>query len=243
MIVRKYTLGCVAILMLPPAVAICQPRPSSEFPAVNYQPMAPLPPGSGEFYHHDSTLTGNRMRGIALLMYAQGAYRVNCAQAAVLTEYRQSLALYNRQQADEYYDARRQQAELRHQEEVSRQQFKHSKARLPKRDQGDSLANDSFDRTTGAISWPKALEAVEFDTDRANLEFLFRKLVSGMGRPASNSALIAEYTERMGSSLDSDNQKINRSEYVTAKKFLIALKHAPEEIKPIDAVASISALK
>jgi hypothetical protein len=85
------------------------------------------------------------------------------------------------------------------------------------------------------------LQTAEYDTDRANLEFLFRKLVSGAGRVSSNSALVVECTERMKKNLDSDSRKIERNVYVAAKKFLTKLKQESETFKSADTTASISA--
>src|SRR3954466_10784419 len=71
--------------------------PISSPPPTDYQPIAPLPSGAGESYHHDSTAAGNFMRGGAAVIHAQGNYQLNLSQAVMLAGYARSLALYNHQ--------------------------------------------------------------------------------------------------------------------------------------------------
>ncbi len=246
MFARRHLWGCMAVFALLQASLMAQPAPVFEYPGLRYQPIIMGPPASGEFYHHDSTAAGNYMRGKAALIYAESVYRVNCAQAAILFEYQQSLELYNRELTSVYNDVNRRRFDANRQAGLSQSRLRNPTVRPIVRETNapaqqmpsarvagvarvesaaTSLSETQFDRKTGNIVWPLVLQGVDYDTDRSTLEFLFRKLVSGTGRAARNSALVAECADRMRCNLASERERIDREGYLAGAAFLNALKH------------------
>ena len=100
------------------------------------------------------------------------------------------------------------------------------------------LSPEQFDRQTGKISWPEALQGDTMETARRGLERL------AAGQPASGDAAknrsheVRELTEQIKEQLKGQIREIPPADYVAARKFLNGL---ADELRPHDATIDLLA--
>lgn len=175
-----------------------------------------------------STVYGSAMLGEAAYIKSLGQYQVMNAQANVLNQQAFAAYLQNRKNyAQTYFDLKRM-----HQSWVAEQNAKHpratpeqlvaiSRATTPKR-----LAPNQFDRDTGKLSWPGALQSESFAIERSRLgQIVAYRTAHSNEELKSQQEEVRRLTHHMRDELISHIKELRPMDFVAAKKFLDSLAH------------------
>lgn len=124
-------------------------------------------------YYSSSTAGEGYQRGAASMINAQGEKNLNDSQARINNQDAYSAALDNSvKSVNTYWEKRdiyNQRLAEKHYEIGQERDAYLARHRL------EPLASSEFDRTTGAIAWPKILQQPQFDQYRNTLDEMFKK--------------------------------------------------------------------
>jgi hypothetical protein len=124
-------------------------------------------------YNNASTAGESYARGLSGIIQAQGDANLSNSQAAINLTDARSAQIDNQvksvnafwEKKDIYYQ---------HQQEKLAEISSHRERYMARHGLG-TLSSEEFDRTTGQINWPRALQIEEFDQYRTTLDQLFQK--------------------------------------------------------------------
>jgi hypothetical protein len=191
-----------------------------------------------ESYDHDSTAAGNYLRGLAGLNYARGSYALCVSQAAILFEEARSLDVYNRRLWVDFYRGHLRRLESERQDRLAIRRFTNETNRLARYKAAYQLSDEELNRTTGEITWPIALQTVEYAKLRSRLDELFRNLNGDTEDAGVSAEQIAVCVKGLQRGLERNRNSIGREDRLAAQKFLCGLKYEPEFSQPGSTVAS-----
>jgi hypothetical protein len=171
-------------------------------------------------------VTMEQAQGLAAaeVIRSAGEFNRNTAAAEVLHERARAQAVNNHYaEVDNYFEVRRLNRQERNAERgpmpTQEDVLRYSKSRVPER-----LSAMALDRHSGAINWPAALMAPEFDQHRARLEQIFQARSYYNSGLASPSYLeIKEEADRMLATLQERVRQMDPASYVQARKFIVGL--------------------
>jgi hypothetical protein len=201
-------------------------------PGPFHQPVAPYPVEFGFSQDHSSTAAEGFLRGTAAVIQARGNFELSRSQADILRQQARWLDRENDLKQTAALIAQKKmwataRAESRQQTNAQRAaglQLAAEKQATVYR-QAYQLGPNDLDVITGTISWPAALKSAEFDTERTQLDELFKRHFS-YGDPQSDTATqiggsVDQLTRTLGRSIGS----LPRDQYSAAQKFLRGLKY------------------
>jgi hypothetical protein len=197
-------------------------------PPPYFQPVPPLPPHLGEWYHHDSTAAGNFLRGQASVMHANGSYLLSLSQSAILWEIARSQDLLNRQKWIDFRAAHSTRLAAERQRSLDARREKNEATRRERYSAAYRLSSWQLDRTSGAIAWPTALLADEYAGGRSRLDEMFREGASSAGSRCQHRTEIMQCVDRLRSQVRRNIGKLDRDDFAAAQKFLCGLTYEAE---------------
>lgn len=167
-----------------------------------------------------STPAESYYRGQSELLRAQGqAYR-DAAQGAVDYENARTTYLANKQQWLRLRDERQAVYQKNKQEYLANQRATRQRRQnqIPQMS-AESLLSSQYNRQTGQVIWPEALQTAPFTDERLELEKLLEMRVH-TGESTSLDQQAFETTEAMLATLKNQIRNIPASDYIDAKRFL-----------------------
>jgi hypothetical protein len=184
-------------------------------------------------HYHASTAAEGYLRGKAAVIDAIGSFQINDAQAQILREHARAL--------DRDNDLKQTEALHRQKKMWSDARVNARKDRLIRAAEGQQLLSErratvygaayrlspaELNLQTGAISWPEALCDGKFQTNREQVDELFRELVGYGGAQPAKAVEVARSVDAFSKVLKSEIATMPRDEYLAAQKFLLGLKYA-----------------
>jgi hypothetical protein len=191
-----------------------------------YQPTPQYPIEMGLTQHHSSTLAESWARGRSAMIQAYGNYQINANQARILSEQARWLEHEN----DMKWKAQREQLQLQRAERRLEGQKKLAARRSTVYRQAYQLSSTEFNRGTGEINWPAALQDARYQPARERVNELFRSHVVYGEPQADTAAAIAQTIAPIARMLRQDVSNLPREEYLAAQKFLIGLKYEAKSL-------------
>ena len=196
-----------------------------------YHVQRPYNVEHGHWQHHSSTYQEGVLRGMSSYIQALGVAHVNHAQAAILEEQAEWAAYENVKKRIETFNDRRRMHRERNEEdrEYARLQDEEGKALLEQRQATEyrdayRLSFSEFNRTTGEIYWPEALQSEAFAAERAKLNKLFAHRSE---YKLEKDHYIVQEIEAVQTALKkrlrSNREQMPHQEYVAAQAFLRGL--------------------
>lgn len=171
-----------------------------------------------------ATATSANLRGLAALTEAQGQAAKDRAAAAKDYEVARKTYLENRQihlqeLADrrEQNDKKRAEREAANRERAMAWQKKQKQSPVSK----PRLTDAEFDRKTGEIHWPKALQAAAYSVDRTRMEALLVARAQAAATDLDADLLIV--VKSLRSKLQANITEMPAYEYIESRKFLEGL--------------------
>jgi len=210
---------CLALLTAQSsASAQCCGSASYAVPTVHpYYGGAPL------WHHHASTAAEGYARGVAAVLYAQGAYNRLSAEARVIHSQAYAQELENRQRAvDTFFNVRATNRRARAAERGDRPTFEEL-AKLAKDSAPPRLDDDRLDPASGQIDWPAALREGQFAAYRARLEQFFAYRAARGKFDSAQQRQVRELTDAMLVQLKDNIRQLSPMEYAEARGFLNSL--------------------
>jgi len=211
--------ACLAVLMAQnPAPAQCCGSASYSAPAVHpYYGGAPL------WHRHASTAAEGYARGVAAVLYAQGAYHRLSAEARVIHAQAYAQELENRQRAvDTFFNVRATNRRARAAERGDRPTFEEL-AKLAKDAAPPRLDGEQLDPASGQIDWPAVLRDGQFAVYRAQLEQLFSYRAAKGKFDSAPQRQVQELTGAMLARLKANIRQLSPMDYTEARGFLNSL--------------------
>lgn len=193
----------------------------------------------GYGYGHSSTVDEGYFRGLGAYYQGLGQYNLANSIAAEHYEsaYRQSLE--NRvKRAETRYELKRQREAYNEQHKrpsVTPEQIsKSNEAKHPRR-----LTSRDYEPVLGSIFWPTALQGQGFETQRQQMQALFKERTSSnTGLGTRNCREIQALARTMRASLKSEINSLSADEYMLARKFLDSLAYEARFVEGVDGVAA-----
>ena len=178
--------------------------------------------GGGDAYGHASTEAEGVQRGFADVVRSAGAANLMNSEAAKNYEDARKKYIENNLQATEtFFEMRRVNKEARDAKRprpLATEQY----VRLARQQAPERLTVSQFDPVSGTIGWPSTLRAEKYSADRAAIEELLKKQVSG----------VASYTEEIQKACDvllekvkADVNSLGANDFIRAKKFVESLRN------------------
>ena len=203
-------------------------RAVSVSPAYGYQSNYGTWPRHGGLYHHGwrhhaSTAAEGYSRGVAAVIYAQGAYNRMTAEAMILAEDARSRNIANREQATATYFAMRDANRQARAEERGPRPSAEQLARLARQATPERLAANELNAATGRISWPALLQEAQFTSYRMELEYALAQRAANGRIGAQESARAQQAARAMLAELKKDVREVHPMEYTTARQFIESL--------------------
>ena len=232
MFAKKLQGACVVLaLVYSPSATLAQNNGSADgWPESFYQPVSPLPPDLGFTYHHASTAAEGWQRGRAALIHARGNYWLSVSQAAIQFEVARSLEQYNHRQWIAFCIANRERLKTDRYQRTEAQRIRNEAQRGEKFEAAYRLAPEQFDRTSGSIAWPAALQAEVYSDLRVQLEHLFREQSRYSGNADGRTTQIVKCLETFRRAVRGDVGTLGRTDFAAASKFLCGLKYEVEGV-------------
>jgi hypothetical protein len=173
-------------------------------------------------YHHASTAQEGALRGRAALRQADGNYLLSYSQAAILAEQHRWLALSNRQRWIEYRIGWRLWRDIEREARVAKKRHSNELLR-PSKYAVYRLHSTQLDRATGQLTWPRALQAAEYNDLRQQLNSLFRYRVAYGSDESSIQNEIESCIARLRQDLRRSRGRLDGEQYFAAQRFLNGL--------------------
>lgn len=224
MFATKLHYGFLLLTLLSPASTLAQLCNYDEPPGGYHQPVSPLPPDFCFTYHHASTAAEGWLRGRAAVIHATGNYWLSVSQALICREQARWLALANRERWIEHCIQLRAFQEAERQRRIEQRRIA-NQARWLSKYKVYLLTPSQFDRATGEINWPAALQAAEYRGARERLAELFRQRAGYFDSPIGGDVELRQCVESLSRSLRRNIGTVDRTDYLTAQKFLCGLKY------------------
>ncbi len=181
------------------------------------------PTGIVIWHHHASTVAEGYARGVAAMLYAQGAYNRMSAEARIAHAQAYAQELENRQrQVDTYFSVRAANRRAQAAERGERPTFDEL-AQLARQSAPSRLGQDDLDPQSGRIDWPAALRAEKYAAARWELERLFSYRAVTRTLDGQQQRQIQQLTGEMLADLKSDIRQMSPMEYSQARGFLNSL--------------------
>jgi hypothetical protein len=124
-------------------------------------------------YNNSSTAGEGYQRGAAAVISATGEASLNASQARINNQDAYSKAIDNSTKSVNAFWEQKDIYQQRVQEK--NYQIEQRREMLMAKNRIQPLSPEEFDRTTGAITWPKILEQSQYDKYRNTLDQLFKK--------------------------------------------------------------------
>jgi hypothetical protein len=180
-----------------------------------------------------STAAEGYLNGSAAVINALGNFEVNDGEAAILREHARALDRKNNlkqtaglQAQKKMWTNARDAARKAAQARAAEGQDLLSQRRATVYRGAYQLSPAELDRTTGAVSWPVALQMARFHNDRVRIEELVRQYVAYGSKDASTATEITRSVDMLSRTLVRDIATMPREDYVAAQKFLLGLKYS-----------------
>jgi hypothetical protein len=197
--------------------------------------------GYGGFGFGGGTVEGNYLLGMSQVVRSEGEYNYYSSLANINNEEAYGKFLDNQKKWQQnYFQMKEERQRLAvQQREINRQRNEAAaqrRASAPPVQHG--LGQSSYDRLTGRINWPQALQAREFDVPRKEIDQLFELRARTAGG-VDIAANVRTATDQMLSRLRSDIEKLPAQQFIAARKFLDAVDYtarfeSPHEIQPVE---------
>lgn len=211
--------ACLALLTAQSsASAQCGESASYSAPVVHpYYGGAPL------WHRHASTAAEGYARGVAAVLYAQGAYHRLIAEARVIHAQAYAQELENRQRAVEtFFNVRATNRRARAAERGDRPTFEEL-AKLAKDAAPPRLDGKQLDPASGQINWPAVLQDGQYAVYRAQLEQLFSYRAARGKFDSAQQRRAQALTDAMLARLKANIRQLSPLEYTEARGFLHSL--------------------
>jgi len=191
--------------------------------SASYSGGRPYYGGAPLWHHHASTAAEGYARGVAAILYAQGAYNRLSAEARMVHAQAYAQELENRQRAvDTFFNLRATNRRARAVERGERPTFEEL-AKLARDSAPGRLGDDQLGRASGQIHWPAALQDEQFAAYRAQLEQIFRYRATTGTVGSHQQQQVRQLTHRMLSRLKGNIRQLSPMEYTEARGFLTSL--------------------
>ena len=163
------------------------------------------------------------MRGVAAVMYAQGARNLLNAQAMLVHTEFQSALIANRKQAAETYFAMRAANRDARMAERGPQPTSTDLARLATLGRPHPIDAEQLNHATGEISWPILLQGEEFALFRAELEALWaqRTICGKLDRQEQQQ--VGQVARAIQLNLEKQIRSVHPMVYSEAQQFIKSL--------------------
>ena len=124
-------------------------------------------------YNNASTAGESYARGLGNVIQSQGQKNLDDSQAAInLTDARSNQIDNQVKSVNAFWEKK--DIYYQHQQEENAKTAAHRERYMSRHGLG-TLTPNEFDRTTGQINWPKALDLTEYDQYRTTIDGLFKK--------------------------------------------------------------------
>lgn len=203
---------------------------SAATPSAPYQTPTYTPTPHSAIEDHASTAQGDAGKAIAAVMKAYADGLLSLSQARILMAEANAREMQNRViNTQTFLERRRLLEENRKQALLESWEWEAKVAERRAQRERDvlyaayQLPGSSLNRRTGALSWPEALERVEFASQLADIEALFEGLAAeGQQYDGMYSAPIEETCQTLRSMLWRERERlgIDWRQYLECQKFL-----------------------
>ena len=174
-------------------------------------------------YSQPTTAAGAAATGAANVIQAQGSYNLQTSQAAINAEQARSMNIANNlQYTQTYYEQKAihdqyMQAQYAKDKRSAADYKRYAAAAAPKR-----MSYSQLDPVTGALAWPLALTAPDFNDDRQGLDKLFAERAKG-ALGYQNVMQLRKLADEMNAQLKANITTIPTEDYIPAMDFLSSL--------------------
>lgn len=216
------------------SAAVAQSKPARyEYtsPTEFHQPVSPYPVEMGFSQHHSSTAFEGAQRGRAAVIQAWGHYQLSESQARILRQQARALDRENDLRQTEALHAQQAMWREAHENERKHHEARVAEAKVKLAAKRSTVYLDTyrlpptvFNRFTGEIRWPIALQDDAYQANRARIEELFRLQLSYGDPQADVSKEIASCCKQLAQLLRREAGSLPRDEYLAGQKFLVGLK-------------------
>lgn len=180
------------------------------------------PVGYGYGGNFSSTAAEGAQRGRAEVIRAQGEGYKNYTQGLNNYEEARSKYIDNKAKWTETYWKRKRLGEAERRKDYDRKMASYHKYSATRKSGGPTpLSVAELDPYTGKISWPAALESVQYEELRGELEEML--LLRTHTRTDDNSAEIHQKARAMQAELKKNIRGMPANDYIAARKFLDSL--------------------
>jgi hypothetical protein len=195
-------------------------------------------PGDYGYGYHSSTAEEGILRGYASVVTAQGQANYLNGQAAVYFQQARKQAINNNELATEtYFRTRRVNLEARNAERPARLNSDQY-AVLAKKAAPDRLTSHEYDTTFARLTWPAALSGDEFAEQREAMDRAFgSRSLRDSGADSAFYGEVKQISSAMQKTLQSQVGRLDGTQYVAAKKFLMSLTYEATQPMVIRTVA------
>ena len=177
-------------------------------------------PYNHHWHHHASTAAEGYARGIAAMIYAQGAYNQMTAEAMILAEEARSRNIANREQATATYFAMRESNREARAAERGPRASAEQLTRLARQEKPNRLAADELNPTTGRVSWPALLQESEYASHKMELDYVLAKRAVNGKIGLEEQARALQATQAMLAELKEHVREVHPMEYTAARQFI-----------------------
>jgi hypothetical protein len=216
-------LAAIVTVVSLPSVVLAQEgaQPGVALSRANSIIVAPTPMYSDYHMPYFSSTNGEGLgRGLGALVHGIGQMNLYNSMAAANFEEARRRSIENRRLSVEtYFSLRRTNEQYREAQLRSRPKIHTAQVNEPARPMPNRI-----DLVTGAIQWPKPLQAGAYSTARQQLESLFSlRSETNTDQGAVRWQHVQELTQAMKHQLKTEIHAMSPSDYVTAKKFIEGL--------------------